>query len=191
LKRILLAVAGLLVFGLLAGCATLNKQQCEAGDWHGVGVADGENGFPVARFSDHVEACGEHGITPNRELYIVGREEGLRRYCTIRRAEEEGLAGRTYFNVCEGEAGLSFSRVYRQAGDVRDARQELGEASNELDGLVLSLTDETVTDEERVEIRFSILRLQSQIALLEVRTLREEAELRAVVGEESARLARL
>ncbi len=82
------------------------------GDWRGIGVADGIHGYAANRLDDHVKACAEHGITPNRELYEAGRAEGLKVYCRLDRAADEGLANKPNYQVCSGELAVSFNLVY-------------------------------------------------------------------------------
>jgi hypothetical protein len=53
------------------------------------------------------------------------------------------------------------------------------------------LASEELTNEDRLRITSSIALQQARITILELSRLREEAELRAAINEESARLARL
>lgn len=66
---------------LLAGCASLSPEQCLQGDWRQIGFSDGVAGRSALRINDHSKACAEHGVRPNLDDYVTGREQGLRNYC--------------------------------------------------------------------------------------------------------------
>ena len=80
--------------GLLAGsCASLNEEQCLAGDWDGIGYSDGSNGYGTGRFGDHVKACEKHGVMPDQATYMTGRARGLTVYCQPGRGFQVGRSG--------------------------------------------------------------------------------------------------
>ena len=73
------------LLALLAGCASLDKDECRTADWYAVGLEDGARGRALDRLGDHRRACAEHGVTPHTERYLAGRSEGLRSFCTYER----------------------------------------------------------------------------------------------------------
>ncbi|HSF92484.1 MAG TPA: DUF2799 domain-containing protein [Paracoccaceae bacterium] len=91
---------GVVVF--LASCASLSEEACRSGDWEGIGYRDGVNGQYTSYLNNHVEACADYGITPNRALWLLGRTEGLKQYCTKENTYEIGTHGREMNAVCEG-----------------------------------------------------------------------------------------
>ncbi len=149
MARLLLAIAALFLTAWLSGCATLTKSQCEAGDWRGIGVSDGVKGYATSRFGEHVKACAEHGITPSRQLYEAGHAEGLKVYCQLDRAADEGMADRPNYQVCTGELGVSFNRVYYEGRRVFTERQRIVEMKSELDDVLGELAATTDADARR------------------------------------------
>jgi len=94
---------GLSVLGsiyLLAGCATLSKQECLVGDWQAIGYNDGVAGHYSGRLASHTKACAKANVTPNYQAWEHGRKLGLQQYCTISNAYNIGRRGRQLNNVC-------------------------------------------------------------------------------------------
>lgn len=187
--RILMAVAALVLAIGLAGCATLSKQQCEVGDWQSIGLVDGQHGYAASRYSEHVEACGEYGLGGNQSLYKAGREQGLKSFCTLSMAAEIGLENRTNHNVCSGELGLSFNRVYREANDVYAAEKEIEFAQTRIESLTYRLSQPNLTNIIRADTLSDLLYEQSRLVVLENTRRIQERGLREVQAEESRRLA--
>ena len=106
--RIVLLLLALLV----AGCASMSKDQCLHADWYAVGVEDGAKGLPLERLGEHRRACAEYGVAPNAESYMAGRREGLMAFCTYDRGVAEGRAGRAYGSVCPQEVAADFREGY-------------------------------------------------------------------------------
>ncbi|MDN3448006.1 DUF2799 domain-containing protein [Psychrobacter sp. APC 3281] len=94
---------GLSVFGsiyLLAGCATLSKQECLVGDWQAIGYNDGVAGYHSDRLASHTKACAKASVAPDYQAWERGRKLGLQQYCTINNAYNIGRRGRQLNNVC-------------------------------------------------------------------------------------------
>lgn len=162
-KQILaVAVIGL---GALAlnGCETISEEQCLAGDWIGRGYQDGQAGRPGSRLNDYVEACAEHGVTPDPVAYEEGRQEGLLQYCVPEVGYRTGRDGGSYYNVCSGPAEADFMAGFQDGRVVYDAQQLAVNARSEVSSTSARLTelddkvdyfqararDETLTEEER------------------------------------------
>lgn len=91
------------VFGsiyLLAGCATLSKQECLVGDWQAIGYNDGVAGYHSDRLASHTKACAKASVAPDYQAWERGRKLGLQQYCTINNAYNIGRRGRQLNNVC-------------------------------------------------------------------------------------------
>lgn len=130
--------------GLLAGCASLSEDECRAGDWREIGQRDGQQGRTADRFADHVEACGEYGVRPDRALWDRGRQQGLTAYCTADNAFREGRSGNSLSPVCPSaelaslrranERGLALHRLEQEIDslrdDLRDIEDEIAEAED-------------------------------------------------------------
>lgn len=188
MKRLVFFFAGLMLAGLLAGCATLSKAECEAGDWSALGRSDGTHGYPLSYIDNHISACSEHGIFVNRPLYQSGREEGLRSYCRLDVAEREGRSGRTNYNSCQGQIGISFGRVYENAKDIYKIDQEIEVLNGQMDSYLARFTAESVTNDERTVIKFKMADLRAETALLNRRRALAERELRITYSEEQRRV---
>ncbi|MDD2816883.1 MAG: DUF2799 domain-containing protein [Thiotrichaceae bacterium] len=105
---------GLLSLLLLSGCATLSKDECLRGEWSTVGYQDGAQGYPAKQFYEHVAACREHGVMPRQDVYLKGREQGLKQYCTAALGLKEGQAIRSYQLVCPANTQPVFLQGYMQ-----------------------------------------------------------------------------
>ena len=189
--RLLVLAFSLILLATLAGCATLSKSQCQTGDWRSVGEADGRAGYSSVRFSEHNEACVKHGIRIDRPLYDKGYAAGLKQYCTPNNAAKVGLAGRTYNNVCTGEMGISFVRIYREANDVYSVDNDIASLQSQIDELTEKMAKPETTQDERDDIVYDIRSLNNDISRKLRDRAREDAELRQVMLEEQNRLARL
>ena len=103
------SVAALL---LLAGCETVSKEQCVAGDWSGLGRADGAQGHPSSRIEDIAKDCGRHGITPEVQAYMSGWHEGVRLYCTPLNGFNTGRQGKSLSSVCPPQLAGTFAQTH-------------------------------------------------------------------------------
>lgn len=189
--RAIFLIVSIICLGVLAGCATLSKAQCQTGDWQSVGELDGRAGHPSTRIAEHNEACSKHSVTVDRSLYNKGYQAGLKHYCTPSNAAKIGLAGRTYNNVCTGENGISFLRIYREANDVYSIDREITALQDEIVVLTEKLADPNTTQAERDAIARDIRALNSQLSIKFSTRAREDAELRQVLLEEQKRLSSL
>ncbi|MHA1128730.1 MAG: DUF2799 domain-containing protein [Alphaproteobacteria bacterium] len=92
-----LAVSSLV---FIAACASLNEDACRTGDWESIGYNDGVRGRSESYINEHREACSEYGIAPNTAVWLRGRIEGLKQYCTPDNAYTVGRRGNELNNVC-------------------------------------------------------------------------------------------
>lgn len=100
---------------LLAGCATLNEQECRSKPASQLGLEDGRQGYGLWRLDKHVEACSRFGLGIDRAAYLAARERGLREYCTPDNGERVGYRGERYENVCPAELEGPFLKRYYPA----------------------------------------------------------------------------
>ena len=57
---------------VLSGCgggASVSQNQCAAGDWQTLGYRDGVRGYRSTELLAHQDACGKHGVIPDRHGY--------------------------------------------------------------------------------------------------------------------------
>ncbi|AEQ53875.1 DUF2799 domain-containing protein [Pelagibacterium halotolerans] len=187
--RLLLVCAALLGALVLASCATLSQEQCEAGDWRAIGFNDGADGRPADRISSHAEACSEYGIAVDSALYQTGRAEGLGVYCRLGNAERQGRSGDRYYGVCEGELGVAFARVHAAAGEIYDRQAELNSLDSEIDAKLAELRGGNPTPEQVAALTRELTILQTERRMLELRLRSAEQHLSALRRQEEIRLA--
>ena len=131
--RKLAFAAAVAALTLVAGsCATLSEDQCQTGDWTGIGYQDGSNGYTPDRFGDHVKACAKYSITPDQSLYLAGRTKGLPVYCTLERGFHVGRQSQTYAGVCPAPLERPFLSGYADGRIVWDVQSRLNRALSEL-----------------------------------------------------------
>ena len=174
---------------LLASCATLSEEQCQAGDWRAVGVADGVEGRPMSYLSSHMDACSEYGISIDQALYEDGRAEGLRAYCRLDVAASEGLDGERYYGVCEGDLGVAFARVHGAAEDIYDLEAELNSIESDIDGLETRILRGGLTPEQIAELERDIRSLERDYNSVRRQIRLAEGRLSAIQADEQLRLS--
>lgn len=118
------------LLALLAGCATLDKEECVNADWFAIGLEDGARGRAVERLGDHRRACAKHNVTPNAERYLAGRNEGLKTFCTYERGFSEGRAGRSYVAACP--AASNFVAGYNRGREIHGLSRQLADVEKEI-----------------------------------------------------------
>lgn len=116
----------------VSSCASLNKEECLTADWRTIGFHDGAAGYTAERIDAHRQACAEHGVVPNLDRYLAGRQSGLKEYCRPARGYQEGLEGVAYGGVCPPELEQAFVdaheaglRIHAMEDDLRDQERAL------------------------------------------------------------------
>ena len=119
----------------LAGCgggATVSENQCVAGDWQTLGYRDGARGYRSSSILAHQDACGEHGIVPDRHGYMLGWEEGVREYCQANNGFAVGEHGYGHNNVCPDDLRADFLTEYHKGRSLYLARSAVARLEREL-----------------------------------------------------------
>ena len=155
----MLRFLGLLSVFLVAGCATLSKEDCARGDWASLGLTDGRAGEPSSRIDEHQKACREYGIALDEEAYLAGREQGLQAYCQLDNAFQIGLSGKPYQHVCPPSIDGLFAHYHATAFAVQAGRAELDRLDNDLAGKERDLYDKKLSDKDQLRIRDNIREL--------------------------------
>lgn len=155
----------------LSACATLNEDQCRAGNWFDIGVRDGSNGRSSDFIFEHAKACNEFGIAPRAAPWRKGRIEGLKQYCTVSNAYRIGQRGQHLNPVCTGDnllrlerandRGLRWHDIQRR---IRDAEREISEINSELASLAVDDPRRSALISQRSFLRLDILTLRAQQA---------------------------
>lgn len=191
-----LRLAGCLVcLLLLAGCATLDEDECRRGDWSAIGLRDGQQGQPASRIDDHTKACLRYGIEPDRERWRLARERGLQQYCTPLSGLEVGVAGRNYQGVCPEAKEGAFLSAWRVGHEEAMARTRVNDLQNRAASLRASIArlapgkerDQAQAELYRLEGWFSeISRARDALFQAENHTLRYREKLLAEMSVGSA-----
>jgi len=161
---------------MLGSCATMSEDQCRAGDWGGVGFADGAAGYTADRIQEHAKACAKHQIAPDFAVYSAAREDGLRRYCTPESGFSAGRRGASYARVCPAELEGDFLPAYEDGRVTHAAESALESARSSVDGYARRLEElddklrakqeelrqEGLTDEQREQIRNRIQEVRQE-----------------------------
>ncbi len=156
------ALAAILLAG---GCATLSEGECLTADWYDIGFEDANRGHDPGRLSAHRDACGKHGVAPEREAYAAGHRDGLRTFCTPRRGYEFARDGNYYGQTCPAELERAFLDGYQLGSDVNRSEQELNSLASEIEELEEDLADEP-DEEKRKRLRRKIEELDDRRAYL-------------------------
>lgn len=179
---LLSSFAGLL---FLAGCATLTEEQCVAGDWHQLGVGDGQYGHYASRLDDHRYACRNTSAVVDEAAYFAGRDVGLRTYCTAQNGFSLGSSGRGDASVCPAELAADFQQANALGRDVHVAEQEVAEAEQEVRNLESRLRNKETeltsnlqvieaATRRRPEADVSVPRGENRILRRDIRLIRED-----------------
>jgi len=97
---------------IMAGCSTMNKEQCTSANWHAIGQKDAEEGKSTSNINEYSKQCAEHQITPNETQYSSGHKLGLISYCTKDNGFEQGKKGKKYAGICPVELETVFKSGY-------------------------------------------------------------------------------
>lgn len=196
IRRILTAAAVAAGTVWLAGCETpsLDEGQCLTAEWSSQGYSDAVAGRGTSRFNDHVEACAEHGVTPDWNAYQTGHIEGRRVWCRPANGFAQGRRGAGYNQgYCAPDLEQGYMDALADGRSVYDARQyaetlqsRVYEAQARADSLAGQIRTEEealgvegLTEEQISAIRLRIRNLRSDRdrELYEVGRLQSEADI--------------
>ncbi len=165
-----------LSLAVLAGCSTLSKEQCEMGDWHEIGRLDGSKGYAMARFQKHVKACGEHSVSPDRNIYSKGRQVGLTTYCTPENGMSIGRSGGSYHNVCPANLERKFlkrytlgKKFYTLESQIKQIDYDIESIDSQFDNAKLSRSDRSRLRSDQRRLNRERGRLQKRLTMLEMK----------------------
>ena len=113
MQKIIGTISTLATLLILAGCATVSKEDCLVTDWFETGRMDGMHGKPRTAFQNRAKSCLEHGINADRQAYYRGHDMGLTSYCTEQKGFELGSKGFAYPSVCSSQFEENFRTGYQ------------------------------------------------------------------------------
>lgn len=156
MSKIILVI---LYVGLFVGCATIPEEQCAKVDWYNLGVQDGLAGYSAAdRLARHRDACAGVNIVPDEKRYLPGHRIGLVEYCHPENAVRQGLAGRSYSDVCDPR----FGNIYHAAYAIYSLKQQIDSNHYRVSGKEDELRDEKKSSKRRDQLRSEIRELDRQ-----------------------------
>jgi hypothetical protein len=117
---------------LLAGCASMDRGQCLNANWYAIGLEDGARGQALERLGIHRRACAEHGVAPDAERYVAGRNEGLKSFCTYQRGFSHGRAGQAYAGSCPANLAAGFQSGYQLGRELYDLHRRLNDTQSQI-----------------------------------------------------------
>lgn len=127
------AICGLAIGLAAAGCATLDKDECLSADWRTIGYQDGARGRLAEVIGAYRKDCAEHGVAPDLDAYLDGRERGLREYCREPNGYREGQKGKPYQGVCPADLAAAFETAFRAGRDIYELRQSVRGSEKNVD----------------------------------------------------------
>jgi hypothetical protein len=104
----------LLLAGMVTGCASMSKKDCENADWHAIGYSDGARGIQPGHLNAYDQRCAEFKIVPDANAYQTGWQQGIRSYCTNANGYNAGAAGLAYNNICPADVAPAFLSGWQQ-----------------------------------------------------------------------------
>ena len=167
-----------LPLGLLGGCATLSEGECRSSDWYDIGFRDGRQGAPPDRVSRHAQACGEHGVAPDRARYLEGHESGLQHYCTRHNGLSTGESGANYQNVCPPGEEDAFLEGYALGQALHRVRSRLSSIDYDIGHLDKAIASDETDKKELTGLIYRRVQLEGERgeAREELRRLEFEAQ---------------
>ncbi len=172
MKLLSLAALSLAVVAL-SGCASLSQNECLTADWESIGYRDGSRGYDAGRIGAHSEACAEHGIKADGQLYEEGRVRGLELFCTGDNGVRLGRQGYSYSGVCPLSMEGAFMRGFQFGRELHEIDVRMQELRNEINKVQSELRREEppLTDRDRDYLLYRLRDLEREYG-------RMEAELR-------------
>lgn len=158
--RLVLALA---IFAALPGCASLSKSECLNANWQDVGIRDGANGKAEEYLIQHSTACAKVGVTPDRESWLKGREQGLQRYCTAHNGFRIGeYGGGVEAGICRDYDEGRFLDAYERGREVNRLAGALASIDSEIREIHTLLARKETEGKERERLAYRLGQLEYQ-----------------------------
>lgn len=179
---------------LASGCAKMmNENECVAADWRTVGFLDGSAGRAEGFLERRAQACAEYGVSPNLDLYLTGRSQGLESFCQPRSGFYLGLRNTSYNNVCPTNMEQPFLAAYQDGvglrqhqnriteleSDINAALDDMDELDEEIANATRAVSDPETTEQDRLTLAIEIRNMAEERGNIEATIPIMEAELTA------------
>jgi len=172
MKDILAPLAAAL---LLAGCAAMDKNQCQNANWYAIGLEDGGQGRTLDRLGERRRACADHGVQPDGERYAAGRNEGLKSFCTYDRGYRVGYAGSAYYGVCPEPMARDFVAGYERGRELHGLQKRLGEVNADIKKTKAGLSEPGVSPRTRGQLAERLEDLSREAEQIEQQLVRAQS----------------
>lgn len=172
----------LVLLCLLAGCATMSKDECRNADWYLKGLDDAGQGYALDRINDHAKACARVKITPDQMDYREGHKKGARLYCVPEKGYSAGRNGSAYNGICPPELENNFLIAYRDGQEIFRIKRNMDSLANQINNeqslidnnynVIHQLKHDVVDSEDEKERRYKMRRIedmQYEITQAEIR----------------------
>ena len=180
----LIVILGLVLSSLLlSGCAVMSAEDCEVADWGEIGFQHGKSGVlaNTGKLTPYIKACAKANITPDQEVYELGRAAGARVYCEPQNGFVLGRSGKFYNNICDPDLEEAFLNEYDLGRElftyedaVREVEDQITHLQNDRESIQDDIADkrayikdETTLDSERKELKEDIYRLKQDVDNIE------------------------
>lgn len=152
---------------LLAGCATMDKNECVNANWYAIGLEDGAQGRGVDRLGAHRRACAEHKVSPDGERYAAGHSEGLKSFCTYERGYALGRNGTSTSATCPPGLREDFLAGYGRGKQFYDLNRRLDQVNADIRKTKAGLSEPGVSPRTRGQLAERLEDLSREAAQLE------------------------
>ena len=117
---------------ILSSCATLSESECKTANWEIIGLEDGSQGRKTSYIGEHRQACSKYNISPELDVYLKGRLNGLKQFCTESNGFNRGESGYSNDHVCPSSLAKVFDLGYKQGIKLYTLRSEINHLQNKI-----------------------------------------------------------
>jgi len=181
----------LFLFLFVSGCATMSKNECLNAQWQNVGYEDGAKGYNGSRIGIYRKACAEYNVSPDLQAYTLGRQQGLKQWCTPGNGYLQGTRGAVYNGICPKDLEPKFKRAMNHGRAVYNYRQKVQNQESMLAQLKkdLTATEQQISSMEAELISNQTQQLRRVVLLNEIRKSENDREvLRNDISEAESNL---
>lgn len=134
-------------------CATMDQADCEAANWHDVGLQDGEQGKKSRHYAKRQKQCRAFGIPVDVDAYQDGWQLGIKRYCTENNGYQVGVSGGFYAHSCPAASKHVFFSAYQVGRNIHTHQAKLDRLQRKIEDLGDRLAKDELSTEERSRLR--------------------------------------
>ncbi len=153
---------------IIAACAPISKEQCNLGDWYGIGLSDGMAGHTLSRLTQIQKKCAKTGVVVDLNQYKAGRSEGLKQFCTPQTAFSRGSKGYSNNNVCPSNVATKFNTAYGYGYALYAQKKKIKNIDSEIANVSQDLGEATEQDDDYYRLQRQLRRLAKEQSRLSV-----------------------